>query len=126
MRLRQWFTSHNTDTKEKFKAAVVRINYFSKLYSVQLVHITLFYRVKSHLLTRFIFTGCSFSVPKNCLCLTSNDKKYFICVFFPFSILQEEDLYEINVPLKYTSPVGTRIHGLACWFDVLFDGRFST
>ncbi|XP_017223474.1 probable histone-arginine methyltransferase 1.4 [Daucus carota subsp. sativus] len=39
-----------------------------------------------------------------------------------FTTVKEEDLYEINVPLKYTSPVGTRIHGLACWFDVLFDG----
>uniref|UniRef100_A0A161ZJM3 type I protein arginine methyltransferase n=1 Tax=Daucus carota subsp. sativus TaxID=79200 RepID=A0A161ZJM3_DAUCS len=35
---------------------------------------------------------------------------------------QEEDLYKINVPLKFTSTVGTRIHRLACWFDVLFDG----
>ncbi|KAL7166199.1 hypothetical protein ACSBR2_036977 [Camellia fascicularis] len=38
--------------------------------------------------------------------------------------LQEEELYEIDVPLKFKAPVGTRIHGLACWFDVLFDGRW--
>ncbi|GJY18710.1 probable histone-arginine methyltransferase 1.3, partial [Tanacetum coccineum] len=36
-----------------------------------------------------------------------------------FSTVKEEDLYEINIPLKFT---GTRIHGLACWFDVLFNG----
>ncbi|KAL7184858.1 hypothetical protein ACSBR2_026911 [Camellia fascicularis] len=35
---------------------------------------------------------------------------------------REEELYEIDVPLKFKAPVGTRIHGLACWFDVLFDG----
>ena len=40
-----------------------------------------------------------------------------------FFILQEEELYEIDVPLKFKAPAGTRIHGLACWFDVLFDGR---
>ncbi|CAL5407070.1 unnamed protein product [Camellia sinensis] len=34
----------------------------------------------------------------------------------------QEELYEIDVPLKFKAPVGTRIHGLACWFDVLFDG----
>ncbi|KAK1390473.1 putative histone-arginine methyltransferase 1.3 [Heracleum sosnowskyi] len=39
-----------------------------------------------------------------------------------FTTVKEEDLYEINVPLKFTSTVGTRIHGMACWFDVLFDG----
>ncbi|CAH1424055.1 unnamed protein product [Lactuca virosa] len=35
---------------------------------------------------------------------------------------KEEDLYEIDIPLKFTASVGTRIHGLACWFDVLFNG----
>ncbi|KAG8483255.1 hypothetical protein CXB51_022259 [Gossypium anomalum] len=35
---------------------------------------------------------------------------------------QEEDLYEIDIPLKFTASVGTRVHGLACWFDVLFNG----
>ncbi|KAL8103978.1 hypothetical protein AgCh_028264 [Apium graveolens] len=44
-------------------------------------------------------------------------------VFLPVKLsMREEDLYEINVPLKYTSSAGTRIHRLACWFDVLFDG----
>ncbi|CAL5440369.1 unnamed protein product [Camellia sinensis] len=33
-----------------------------------------------------------------------------------------EELYEIDVPLKFEAPVGARIYGLACWFDVLFDG----
>ncbi|KAK8619624.1 hypothetical protein V6N13_135906 [Hibiscus sabdariffa] len=36
--------------------------------------------------------------------------------------LWEEDLYEIDIPLKFTASVGTRVHGLACWFDVLFNG----
>uniref|UniRef100_A0A453AQT4 type I protein arginine methyltransferase n=1 Tax=Aegilops tauschii subsp. strangulata TaxID=200361 RepID=A0A453AQT4_AEGTS len=35
---------------------------------------------------------------------------------------QEEDLYEIDIPLSFVSSVGTRVHGLACWFDVLFNG----
>ncbi|KAL8162811.1 hypothetical protein V2J09_014300 [Rumex salicifolius] len=39
-----------------------------------------------------------------------------------FSSVKEEDLYEIDIPLKFTSSVGTRVHGLACWFDVLFNG----
>ncbi|CAE6229807.1 unnamed protein product [Arabidopsis arenosa] len=34
----------------------------------------------------------------------------------------EEQFYEIDIPLKFTASVCTRIHGLACWFDVLFDG----
>ena len=38
-------------------------------------------------------------------------------------IVQEEDLYEIDVPLKFTAAANIRIHGLACWFDVLFNGR---
>ncbi|CAL5407066.1 unnamed protein product [Camellia sinensis] len=37
-------------------------------------------------------------------------------------LCKEEELYEIDVPLKFKAPVGTRIHGLACWFDVLLDG----
>ncbi|KAL7210468.1 hypothetical protein ACSBR1_031926 [Camellia fascicularis] len=40
-----------------------------------------------------------------------------------FTSIKEEELYEIDVPLKFKAPAGTRIHGLACWFDVLFDGR---
>ncbi|CAL5346958.1 unnamed protein product [Camellia sinensis] len=39
-----------------------------------------------------------------------------------FTSIKEEELYEIDVPLKFKAPAGTRIHGLACWFDVLFDG----
>ncbi len=37
--------------------------------------------------------------------------------------MQEEDLFEIDVPLEFQSVVAARVHGLACWFDVLFDGR---
>lgn len=40
-----------------------------------------------------------------------------------FTTVKEEDLYEIDIPLKFIASVGTRIHGLACWFDVLFNGR---
>ncbi|XP_051127532.1 probable histone-arginine methyltransferase 1.3 [Andrographis paniculata] len=39
-----------------------------------------------------------------------------------FMSTKEEDLYELDIPLKFTSTVGARIHGLACWFDVLFNG----
>ncbi|EPS70406.1 hypothetical protein M569_04353, partial [Genlisea aurea] len=39
-----------------------------------------------------------------------------------FTSTKEEELFEIDVPLRYTSAVGARIHGLACWFDVLFNG----
>ncbi|KAG6531379.1 probable histone-arginine methyltransferase CARM1 [Zingiber officinale] len=39
-----------------------------------------------------------------------------------FSSMKEEELYEIDIPLSFISSVGTRVHGLACWFDVLFDG----
>ncbi|XP_062175350.1 probable histone-arginine methyltransferase 1.3 isoform X2 [Alnus glutinosa] len=35
---------------------------------------------------------------------------------------KEEQLYEIDVPLRFISSVGARVHGLACWFDVLFNG----
>ncbi|KAF5941461.1 hypothetical protein HYC85_019103 [Camellia sinensis] len=51
--------------------------------------------------------------------------KYNVCVCVHSMVtinLMEEELYEIDVPLKFKAPVGTRIHGLACWFDVLFDG----
>lgn len=43
--------------------------------------------------------------------------------FFSTSIRQEEELYEVDIPLKFKAAVGGRIHGLACWFDVLFNGR---
>lgn len=39
-----------------------------------------------------------------------------------FTQVKEEDLYEIDIPLKFIASVGTRVHGLACWFDVLFNG----
>ncbi|XP_047328615.1 probable histone-arginine methyltransferase 1.3 [Impatiens glandulifera] len=39
-----------------------------------------------------------------------------------FASIKEESLYEIDVPLKFIASVGARIHGLACWFDVLFNG----
>ena len=40
-----------------------------------------------------------------------------------FSKVKEEDLYEFDIPLRFVASVGTRVHGLACWFDVLFGGR---
>lgn len=39
-----------------------------------------------------------------------------------FTSMKEEELYEIDIPLRFIASVGTRVHGLACWFDVLFDG----
>lgn len=39
-----------------------------------------------------------------------------------FTKMKEEDLYEMDIPLSFVSSIGTRVHGLACWFDVLFDG----
>ncbi|XP_038724152.1 probable histone-arginine methyltransferase 1.3 isoform X1 [Tripterygium wilfordii] len=39
-----------------------------------------------------------------------------------FTQVKEEDLFEIDIPLKFVASVGTRVHGLACWFDVLFNG----
>ncbi|KEH32288.1 probable histone-arginine methyltransferase 1.3 isoform X2 [Medicago truncatula] len=39
-----------------------------------------------------------------------------------FGKMKEEELYEIDIPLKFIASVGTRVHGLACWFDVLFNG----
>lgn len=38
-------------------------------------------------------------------------------------LFQEEELYEIDIPLSFVASVGARVHGLACWFDVLFNGR---
>lgn len=42
-----------------------------------------------------------------------------------YLVFQEEELYEIDIPLNFVASVGTRVHGLACWFDVLFNGRYS-
>ncbi|XP_010914428.1 probable histone-arginine methyltransferase CARM1 [Elaeis guineensis] len=39
-----------------------------------------------------------------------------------FTSIKEEELYEINVPLNFVASVGAMLHGLACWFDVLFNG----
>lgn len=39
-----------------------------------------------------------------------------------FTKSKEEDLYEFDIPLRFISSVGARVHGLACWFDVLFNG----
>uniref|UniRef100_A0A0D9X2S8 Probable histone-arginine methyltransferase CARM1 n=2 Tax=Leersia perrieri TaxID=77586 RepID=A0A0D9X2S8_9ORYZ len=39
-----------------------------------------------------------------------------------FTTMKEEDLYEIDIPINFVASVGTRVHGLACWFDVLFNG----
>ncbi|XP_073219804.1 probable histone-arginine methyltransferase 1.3 isoform X2 [Cicer arietinum] len=39
-----------------------------------------------------------------------------------FTKMKEEELYEIDIPLRFIASVGTRVHGLACWFDVLFNG----
>lgn len=39
-----------------------------------------------------------------------------------FNYIKEEELYEVDIPLNFIASVGTRVHGLACWFDVLFDG----
>lgn len=39
-----------------------------------------------------------------------------------FNSIKEEELYEIDIPLNFIAAVGTRVHGLACWFDVLFNG----
>ncbi|XWS39031.1 hypothetical protein CRYUN_Cryun18bG0015400 [Craigia yunnanensis] len=45
-----------------------------------------------------------------------------MCHVIDFNEIKEEDLYEIDIPLKFIASVGTRVHGLACWFDVLFNG----
>ncbi|XP_010524707.1 PREDICTED: probable histone-arginine methyltransferase 1.3 [Tarenaya hassleriana] len=39
-----------------------------------------------------------------------------------FTQIKEEEFYEIDIPLKFTASTCTRVHGLACWFDVLFNG----
>ncbi|ERN02190.1 hypothetical protein AMTRI_Chr02g223030 [Amborella trichopoda] len=39
-----------------------------------------------------------------------------------FTSMKEEELYEIDIPLSFIASVGTRVHGLSCWFDVLFNG----
>jgi histone-arginine methyltransferase CARM1 len=39
-----------------------------------------------------------------------------------FLTAKEEDLHEINIPLSFHMTTTAIIHGLAFWFDVLFDG----
>lgn len=41
---------------------------------------------------------------------------------FDFATVEEEELYDIVVPLQLTCIAPCTIHGLACWFDVLFPG----
>ncbi|KAH7513362.1 hypothetical protein FEM48_Zijuj12G0192000 [Ziziphus jujuba var. spinosa] len=43
-----------------------------------------------------------------------------------FTKIKEEELYEIDIPLRFIASVGTRVHGLACWFDVLFNGSYPS
>ncbi|CAI9280611.1 unnamed protein product [Lactuca saligna] len=50
------------------------------------------------------------------------DQRLFGNLDYQLKFVEEVDLYEIDNPLKFTAYVGTRIHGLACWFDVLFNG----
>ncbi|GAB2295232.1 Probable histone-arginine methyltransferase 1.4 [Dionaea muscipula] len=45
-----------------------------------------------------------------------------ICHVIDFTSVKEEQLYDIDIPLRFTTSVGTRVHGVACWFDVLFNG----
>lgn len=41
---------------------------------------------------------------------------------FDFLALDEQDLKEVKMTVSVTTPFPTRVHGLAFWFDVLFDG----
>ncbi|KEH37264.1 histone-arginine methyltransferase, putative [Medicago truncatula] len=45
-----------------------------------------------------------------------------MCHPMDFTKIKEEELYEIDIPLRFIASVGARVHGLACWFDVLFNG----
>jgi histone-arginine methyltransferase CARM1 len=42
-----------------------------------------------------------------------------------FLTANEEDLHEINIPLSFQMTTTAVVHGLAFWFDVLFDGTSS-
>ncbi|XP_057531192.1 probable histone-arginine methyltransferase CARM1 [Amaranthus tricolor] len=44
-----------------------------------------------------------------------------ICHVLDLTSIKEEQLYDIEIPLKFTAKVDKKVHGLACWFDVLFD-----
>eukprot|EP00249_Psilotum_nudum_P014385 c24796_g2_i1 orf=667-1953(+) len=39
-----------------------------------------------------------------------------------FMTVKEEELYELVIPLNFTTTMAARVHGIACWFDVLFNG----
>ncbi|WIA08179.1 hypothetical protein OEZ85_007633 [Tetradesmus obliquus] len=42
-----------------------------------------------------------------------------------FATVSEEELYDINIPLNLTVAHPCTLHGVACWFDVLFNGSSS-
>jgi len=46
---------------------------------------------------------------------------------FDFATMTEPSLYDILIPLQLqvTSPGPTTIHGVACWFDVFFNGALN-
>ena len=41
---------------------------------------------------------------------------------FDLGTMSEGELHDIRVPLSLTAAFATTVHGIACWFDVLFDG----
>ena len=43
-----------------------------------------------------------------------------------FKTAAEEDLYTLDIPLKFEVETSGTIHGLAFWFDVAFIGSYST
>jgi len=43
-----------------------------------------------------------------------------------FKTAEEEDLYTLDIPLKFEVETSGTIHGLAFWFDVAFIGSYST
>ena len=43
-----------------------------------------------------------------------------------FKTAEEEDLYTLDIPLRFEVHTSGTIHGLAFWFDVAFIGSYST
>ena len=43
-----------------------------------------------------------------------------------FKVAEEEDLYILDIPLRFQIHTSGTIHGLAFWFDVAFIGSFTT
>ena len=43
-----------------------------------------------------------------------------------FKEAEEEDLYTLDIPLKFEVHTSGTIHGLAFWFDVAFIGSYTT